>query len=138
MDVKTLIGEVAARHNIRLEPDDPMFALLTLNRIVLQEAADRSEAQLRASLADFMATIEKLEGRAGRVLAENVKAASARAQQSLRNDLASAGSRLDEALRRAQIAHTRPYVVRWTAVGILCALLMFVCGVIVGRTALMP
>jgi hypothetical protein len=138
MDIKSLIGEVAARHNIRLEPDDPMFALVTLNQVVLQEAADRSEARLRSALAEFIDAADKLEGRAGRALAENIKGASAHAHQILRTEVASVGARLSESLHRAQTTQTRPLIVRWMAVGILCALLIFFCGVIVGKTTLIP
>ena len=37
-DVKQLIGEVAAQNGIRVEPNDPLFALVTMNKIVLDQA----------------------------------------------------------------------------------------------------
>lgn len=39
IDQKQLIGQVAAKNGIRLEPDDPAFALVTLNEAVLQHTA---------------------------------------------------------------------------------------------------
>ena len=36
-DVNALIGEVAARHGITLRPDDPAFALVTVNQLVLEQ-----------------------------------------------------------------------------------------------------
>jgi hypothetical protein len=38
LDTKALIGEVAARHGVTLKPDDPAFALVTLNHLVLEQA----------------------------------------------------------------------------------------------------
>ena len=36
-DRKRMIGEVAARHGIRLEEDDPAFLLVTLAELAMQE-----------------------------------------------------------------------------------------------------
>ena len=46
-DVMALIGEVAARHGITLRPDDPVFALVTVNQLVLEQTmngTDRADA----------------------------------------------------------------------------------------------
>lgn len=40
-DMKQMISEVAAENGIRIEPGDPLFALVTLNRLVLEESAQR-------------------------------------------------------------------------------------------------
>ena len=37
-DIKTLIGEVAARHGVTLRPDDPAVVLVTMNQLVLDQA----------------------------------------------------------------------------------------------------
>jgi hypothetical protein len=36
-DVKRMISEVAAENGIRVEPGDPLFALVTMNRVVLED-----------------------------------------------------------------------------------------------------
>ena len=40
-DIQRLIAEVSARHRIRVEPDDPALALVTLNQLVLEESVGR-------------------------------------------------------------------------------------------------
>ena len=45
-DREALIAEVAKRHKILLDPDDPAFALITLNEIVLSRAIGIVEVQL--------------------------------------------------------------------------------------------
>src|SRR6266404_2798062 len=101
MDIKHLIGEIAARHHMRVEPDDPLFALVTANELVLQEIGERSEAQLRAALAEFIDAAAKLETDAGRVLASHVKQSAAQARQSFRNDITTASVQLRETIYKA-------------------------------------
>ena len=45
-DREALIAEVAKRHKILLDPDDPAFALVTINEIVLSRAIAIVEAKL--------------------------------------------------------------------------------------------
>jgi len=47
-DREALIGEIAKRHKILLDPDDPAFALITINEIVLSRAIAIVEAKLEA------------------------------------------------------------------------------------------
>lgn len=68
MDVKALIGEVAARNGIRLEPGDPAFALVTLNQLVLEEAVRDFVAEIRAATADFETSAERVQSMAGSAL----------------------------------------------------------------------
>ena len=46
-DREALIAEVAKRHKILLDPDDPAFALITINEIVLSRAIAIVEAKLK-------------------------------------------------------------------------------------------
>ena len=138
MDIKHLIGEIAARHHIRVEPDDPLFALVTANELMLQEAGERSEAQFRAALAEFLDAAEKLEADTGRALAGHVKQAATQARQSFRNDITAASAQLRESLRKTTAAQTQPFMIRWAAVGLLCGALLFICGVIVGKAGVIP
>jgi sulfatase maturation enzyme AslB (radical SAM superfamily) len=46
-DREALIAEVAKRHKILLHPDDPAFALITINEIVLSRAIGIVEARLK-------------------------------------------------------------------------------------------
>jgi hypothetical protein len=40
-------------NGIRVEPDDPLFALVTINRIVLEEATQELQDQIQARFAEF-------------------------------------------------------------------------------------
>jgi hypothetical protein len=76
LDTKRLIAEVAARNGIRIDPDDPAFALVTLVQLVLEESSRQITDDVRGSIAEFERSMQKVETRAGKVLAERVKEAA--------------------------------------------------------------
>lgn len=51
MDVNRVIGEVAARHGVRLDPDDPALVLVTVAEIMLEEAREEFLRSARAVTA---------------------------------------------------------------------------------------
>jgi len=40
IDVERLLAEALTKHGIRLDPHDPAIVLVTLNRLVLEDAVD--------------------------------------------------------------------------------------------------
>ena len=63
-DREALIAEVAKRHKILLDPDDPAFALITINEIVLSRAIAIVEAKLE-EMEQRLAQISAKAGRDG-------------------------------------------------------------------------
>ncbi len=118
MDLRALIGEVAARNQIRLEEDDPAFALVTLNQLVLEQTVAELVQQVRASMAEFEQSATRLQGRLGGVLAQELKRALATAQPSHHPVLS----------RAAEHASTA----KWLSLGAVAALGCFVFGFAVG------
>jgi hypothetical protein len=80
VDVEKLIGEVAARNGIRIEPDDPAFALVTLNQLILEEAVRNLVGEIRAATADFESAAERVQTRAGAMLASEIGESARRLQ----------------------------------------------------------
>ena len=68
---------MSARNGIRVEPGDPAFALVTLNQLVLEDAARQLTDEVRSGIAEFTVAVQKTETRAGKILAQQVKAAAA-------------------------------------------------------------
>ena len=58
IDLKRLAAEVSVQHGIRVDPDDPMMAVVTLNRLVFEQAV----AQV---LERVQAVGERLRNRGG-------------------------------------------------------------------------
>jgi hypothetical protein len=132
IDQKQLIGQVAAKNGIRLEPDDPAFALVTLNEAVLQDASAALTQEIRQVLNSFAESLAKTEHRAGKALAQDVNTAAAEMRRELNSDIERASVKANELVMKVSAANTRPAIVKWAAVGSLAALLLFLCGVIVG------
>src|SRR5512133_810057 len=62
MKVQDLIGEVAKRHNVLVDPQDPVFVAVTLNELLLAEHVQKLHAALeRAEKATAAASIRHLE-----------------------------------------------------------------------------
>ena len=127
-----LIAEVAARHNVFLKPDDPAFALVTLNQLLLDGAVEAVHEQIRATIREFHASMEKAEKRAGSILAQGVKDSAIQMQQALQNDIRVAGLQAREIVHSVNEAHRRPALIRWSAVGLIAGAVLFGGGIWLG------
>ncbi len=121
LDVQRLIGEVAARNGIRLEPNDPAFALVTLNQLVLEETVKRLSENVSLMLAQFADSLKKTERRAGAMVAQDAKNAALEIRTLLRSE-AQPGT--DSAIPSPQY--------KWATLGLLSGLLLFGIGVALG------
>ena len=129
---RRLIAEVAARHNVFLKPDDPAIALVTMNRLILDDAMETVHGQIRVTIAEFQASMQKAEKRAGSMLAQEVKDSAAQMQQGLQNDIHIAGLKAREIVHLVNEAHRRPALIRWSAVGLVAGALLFGGGLWLG------
>jgi hypothetical protein len=75
MDRKRIIGEVAARHGVLLEEDDPAFLLVTIAEIALRDAqADFLDA-VRQTIADQEEAAERMQKSIGETLGKSIRRA---------------------------------------------------------------
>lgn len=72
IDLQQLIGEVARRHGIVLHADDAVFAIVTINELVLKSTVREAMKAMTATLDRFDASIERAENRAGEMLGKRV------------------------------------------------------------------
>ena len=133
VDVQRLIGAVAARHGILLKPDDAAFALVTINQLILEEVMATVLGKMQHAVADFDEAAARVQTRAGSLLASEVKAAAAAIRGELENDIATAGKQARQFVLQVHRAHSRATLEKWMALGIVSALILFVCGVFVGK-----
>lgn len=73
IDLKRLAAEVSAQHGIRIDPDDPMMAVVTLNRLFLEQAVEQILERVHVAIRDFETAAEKVQVRAGGVLAQEIR-----------------------------------------------------------------
>lgn len=132
LDVKRLIGEVAARNGIRVESWDPAFALVTLNELVLEEIARRLTEEVHSGIVEFAEAVQKTEARAGKIVAQQVKDASAELRRELQRDIEDARLKASEIVLDIHRAHRRPAVIRWGAAGLIAGVGLFGSGLWIG------
>jgi hypothetical protein len=93
---------------------------------------ERIHAQIRATIAEFHASMQRAESRAGSMLAQGVKESGAQMRQGLQNDIHIAGLKAREIVHLVNEAHRRPALIRWSAVGLVAGALLFGGGVWLG------
>ena len=138
MDIQDLSAKVMARCAIRVEAHDPAFVLVALNQIVLEEAAKELYSQIDARIAAFAESIQKLERLAGKAMAQEIKASGAEVRRGIQDDLKEAGWKVRELILHTSRLHSRPVLIRWAAVGLFGAMLMFAFGVCFGWYVPLP
>jgi len=132
IDVHRLIGEVAARDGIRVEPGDPAFALVTLNQLVLEDAVARIGEHIRAGIAEFNHAVQKTENRAGKLLAQEVKDAAAEIREELQRDIETARVSAREILYDVHRKQSGAMFLRWVVAAVSAAAAVFASGVWAG------
>jgi hypothetical protein len=133
IDTKKAIAKVAERHGILLRPDDPAFAIVTLNELILEAMAAQLVQQINSSLTEFRAAADRIQLRAGAKFAEEVQIAIDSLRARLRSDLETAGLKARELVMEVHRVHGRRAMVRWFSVGLVAALALLFCGVIFSK-----
>jgi len=128
-NIELLIGTVAARHGILLKPSDAAFALVTINEMLLERNGRELADKLDRRLKEFESSFERLQARAGRLLAQDVKDAAAEIRAELQRDIDVARVNASELVLRVEAAHTIWARMRWSAIGLLSGAVLFGAGV---------
>jgi hypothetical protein len=123
-----LIGEVASRYGIRLDPDDPAFALVALNELALEDAVEKLVARMKMVATDLERSAESVGLRAGIAVAEQIRAATASVP--VPQMLDAQGER-----EPGPVTASRS-VVLWISMGAVSGLFLFGLGLLVGASVL--
>ena len=132
IDLKRLAAEVSVQHGIRVDPDDPMMAVVTLNRLVFEQAVAQVLERVQAVGQRFRNGGGQGPGsrwwrpRArGPRLRPDVRQEVGKALEDFRRVGPDAGS--NTAGRRTTLGEQR-----WFAIGMLLSLALFAVGVWAG------
>ncbi len=132
LDLKQLAAKVSVEHGIRVDPDDPIMAVVTLNRLVLEQAANEIVEEVRSATREFEQAAENVQVRAGGLLAQRVRDCVAVLRQEIVKDIGNASTRGRKSIGDVGRADERPAVQRWVAIGLLSGAVLFGCGVWLG------
>ena len=122
LNIGSIIGELSQRYGIHLDSSDPVVAIVVLNRLVLESASEELTESIARRLAQFEASMQKVEQRAGKLLAHEVSEAAACVRAALQNDIDAAGLKAAHFVYMVDRAHKRPVIIRWLAAGLVTAI----------------
>lgn len=134
-NVERLIAEVAARHRLFLKPDDAAFALVTMNRLVLEQSLEAIHSGILEDLALVQTAAQKAQHRAEMALAEEVRESAAGIRREIQRDIQDARLHTAEVIQQVAAAYQQPMSNQRLIIGILAAALLFVCGIWAGRVS---
>jgi len=132
LNTKRLVGEIASQYGIRLDENDPAFAIVRLNQLAIEETSRDLIERMRVERREFEAAVQKVQERAGRYVAAEFNEGAAVLRRDLEGDIASAGLKAAELVEKVHRAHTRSTLIRWICAGLLSGLGLFGLGVWVG------
>lgn len=132
-DVQRLIDEVAARHRLLLKPDDAAFAIVTMNRLVLEESLEAIHCRILEDLALFEAAAQKMQTRAASVLAAEVRESAAGIRKQIEGDIQDARLDASRIVRQVEEACQQRMSTHKLTMASLAAILLFCGGVWAGR-----
>ena len=131
-DVQRLIDDVAARHRLLLKPDDAAFAIVTMNRMVLDEMLVAIHSRIVQDTPLFESAAKKMQTRAGALLAAEVRESAAGIRQELGRDVQDARLEASKIVRQVEKAYHQRMSAQKLAIAVLAAVLLFCCGVWAG------
>jgi len=104
-DGRAFAAKVFERHGIALKEDDPAFALVTLNELILRklmgELLKDVDQHMTARLAEFEQTMQRVEARASRVLAQQVRESAGALRGTLQEQIGVRGCKSSEWWKRS-------------------------------------
>ena len=132
LDLKELAAKVSVEHGIRVDPDDPIMAVVTLNRLVLEQATSEIVEKVRAATREFEEAAEGAQVQAGSFLAQRVRDCVSVLRQEVVKSIGNGSAQARERLSAVGRGQEKPGVQRWVAIGLLGGIVLFGCGVWLG------
>ena len=128
MELKQLAAKVSIEHGIRVDLDDPIMAVVTLNRLVLEQATHEIVEEIRAATREFEQSAEKVQVRAGSFLAEKVRDCVSVLRQETATNIGDGSIQAREGIGAARKGGAQ----RWAVIGLLAGIALFGSGVWLG------
>jgi hypothetical protein len=131
-DFKQLAAEVSVQHGIRLDPDDPIMAVVTLNRLVLEGSLNEALRVIQTTTAEFHQAAERVQIRAGATVGQEVRECVALVRGELQKDIDQARLDARKLIGELSQVQSRWFGVRWLSAGVLAGAILFAIGFYVG------
>jgi CHASE3 domain sensor protein len=131
-EIKRLMAEVSAQHGIRIDPDDPIMAVVTLNRLILERTLSRATDLIQKATEEFNRATERVQIRAGSVVADEVRGAVSTVRAEIQKDIDNARLKANELVAQVHRAELRSRNWQWIVMGLFAGVGLFIAGVLTG------
>jgi hypothetical protein len=132
-DIQRLITEVATRHHILLKPDDAAFAIVTMNRLILEESLETIRARLIEERALFQGVGIDYQKRAVSILSAEVYKSATAIRQEIQRDVEDAKLEATEIVKRVSALYYEQMSTLRFFVTATAGLVLFLAGVFLGK-----
>jgi hypothetical protein len=135
IDVKRLAVEVSLQHGIRLDPDDPIMAVVMLNQLVFEQSVSVVVERIARSVQEFEQATDKDQARAGIILAQEVRDCVVSLRQEMGKDMDSVSIRSHPNSRGWDGRLSFFGIQTWVTVGLVFAFGFFAAGFWLGASS---
>jgi hypothetical protein len=133
IDVKQVVGEVAAKHGVLIEENDPLMVALSANGVVLEALARGLLAELESVSARLENMRLDLPDEVGAALKEAAEHAATSVRRGLELDIEGAGLKARAIVDAVYRAQSRVAMWMWIATGLVAGTAVFGAGIMVGH-----
>ena len=131
-EIKRLAAEVSVQHGIRVDPDDPIMAVVTLNRLMLERVIANAANLIGDATQEFNHATERVQIRAGSVVAQEVREAVASIRAEIQKDIESARLNARELINELHQTQWQSRRRWWPVLGLMAGAGLFAAGVFAG------
>jgi hypothetical protein len=136
IDVKKIVGDVAAKYGVLVEENDPLMVALSANGVLLEALAQELLNEVRSVSADLHDVTIHLPGEASAALKEAAEYAATSVRRGLELDIEGAGLKARAIVDAVHRAQSRVAMWMWITVGLMVGTALFGAGVVVGSLGL--
>ena len=132
-NVQRLIAAVATEHRLLFKPDDAAFAIVTMNRLVLEESLEAIRAVIAEDLTQFKQTAQWAHSRAESAIQSEVRLSARALREELQSDIDNARLRAAAIVQEVKETYEKPLAYRDLIIMALAFLLALLVGFALGR-----
>ena len=135
-NIQRLIAAVAAEHDLILKPDDAAFAIVTMNRLVLEESLEAIRAVVAEQLAQVKQTAQSAQSSARSAIEYEIQSTAAILHDAINRDIGRARTHAVEIVEEVKAAYEKPMSNRKFTILSLAGLLIWLVGFCMGRLSI--
>lgn len=123
-----MAAEASVLHGIRIDPDDPLMAVVTINRMVFESALEEALQSIRTTTEELNQAIDRVQIRAGSAVGQEVRECVSAIRGEIQRNIDEARLNARGLIEELQRVQTRRSTIQWIATGAIAGALLFAAG----------